>query len=429
MAKDRVIVGIDVGTSKITTAISTVKEDGMVNIIGVSNVPSKGLRKGQIVDIEESVTGVTEGLEGAERMAGVSVGSAYISVGGAHISCLNSRGVVAVSEPEKEITQDDVDRVIEAARAVSLPSSKEILHCIPRGFIVDGQEGIKDPIGMTGVRLEVDTHIITGASTAIRNLVKCISEVGVDVAGLIFSGLASGEATLSDTEKELGVILIDIGGGTTDLCLYVDGALSYSSVLPIGAKNITSDLAIGLRVSLESAEKIKLAISKPQHEVALPQAPKEKKEEDEVELSNLGIAEDVKKISKKTVVEGIIKPRLNEIFSMIVIEIKKSGFGGLTPAGVVITGGGAETVGIAEVCRRILQMPVRIGSPTQITGLIDEIQSPPFSTSVGLLHYAAKKQSSETKKSQMGGFPKSVGKVSVSGLGSKIIEFAKSFLP
>lgn len=419
MAKDKVVVGIDAATSKIVTVIATIKDDGLINVIGVSNVPSKGLRKGQIVDIEESVAGVTEGLEGAERMAGVSVGSAFISVGGAHISCLNSRGVVAVSEPEKEITQEDVDRVIEAARAVSLPSSKEILHCIPRGFIVDGQEGIKDPIGMTGVRLEVDTHIITGASTAIRNLVKCVSEVGVDVAGLVFTGLASGEAVLSDTEKELGVILVDIGGGTTDLCLHVEGALSYSSVLPIGAKNITSDLAIGLRVSLESAEKIKLAISK---------SPTEKAE-DEIELGSLGLMEDVKKISKKTIVEGIIKPRLNEIFTMIALEIKKSGFGGLTPAGVVITGGGAETVGIADICRRILQMPVRLGTPTQMTGLIDEIQSPPFSTAVGLLHYASKKMNSEVKKSSMGGFTKAVGKVSVSGLGNKIIDFAKSFLP
>lgn len=419
MAKVKVVVGIDVATSKIATVIATVKDDGLINVIGVSNVSSKGLRKGQIVDIEESVAGVTEGLESAERMAGVSVGSAYISVGGAHISCLNSRGVVAVSEPEKEITQEDVDRVIEAARAVSLPSSKEIIHCIPRGFIVDGQEGIKDPIGMTGVRLEVDTHIITGASTAIKNLVKCVSEVGVDVAGLVFTGLASGEAVLNDTEKELGVILVDIGGGTTDLCLYVDGALSYSSVLPVGAKNITSDLAIGLRVSLESAEKIKLAISKD---------PKEKAE-DEMELENLGLAEDVKKISKKTVIEGIIKPRLNEIFTMIVLEIKKSGFGGLTPAGVVITGGGAETVGISDVCKRILQMPVRIGTPSQMTGLIDEIQSPPFSTAVGLLHYASKKMNSEVKKNSIGGFTKAVGKVSVSGLGNKIIDFAKSFLP
>lgn len=419
MAKDKVVVGIDIATSKIATVIATVKDDNQVNVIGVSNIPSKGLRKGQIVDIEESVAGVTEGLESAERMAGVSVGSAYISVGGAHISCLNSRGVVAVAEPEKEITQEDVDRVIEAARAVSLPSSKEILHCIPRGFIVDGQEGIKDPIGMTGVRLEVDTHIITGASTAIRNLVKCVSEVGVDVAGLVFTGLASGEAVLNDTEKELGVILVDIGGGTTDLCLHVDGALSYSSVLPIGAKNITSDLAIGLRVSLESAEKIKLAISKNQKD----------KVEDEIDLGSLGLAEDVKKISKKTVVEGIIKPRLNEIFTMIVLEIKKSGFGGLTPAGVVITGGGAETVGIADICKRILQMPVRIGTPMQMTGLIDEIQSPPFSTAVGLLHYASKKMNSEVKKSSIGGFTKAVGKVSVSGLGNKIIDFAKSFLP
>lgn len=430
MARDKVLVGIDVGTSKIATLIGTApagsESSGNLNVIGVSTVQSRGLRKGQVVDIEEATAAITESLEAAERMAGYSVSAAYVSVGGNHITSQNSHGVVAVAEPDKEITAQDVERVIEAAKAVSLPSSREILHVLPRGFVVDSQEGIKDPVGMTGVRLEVDTHLVTGGSTALRNLAKCVSEVGVDVEGLVFSGLASSVAVLSETEKELGTILIDIGGGTTDVCLYVEGSIAYSAVIPIGAKNITNDLAIGLRVSLESAEKIKLLLSERPREIVTAEG-KEKRDEDELDLSGLGLTEDVRKVSRKTLIEGIIRPRLNEIFTMVALEIKKSGFAGLTPGGAVLGGGGAQTVGSVEAAKRNLAMPVRIGIPTNIAGLIDEIMTPSFAAGIGLLHYGAKSSTREERK--LPSFGHMFDRIPVKGVFGKIVDLFKSFLP
>ena len=276
MPKDRVLVGVDVGTSKVVTIIATCPPEEPVNVIGVSSVESRGLRKGHVVDIDDAVGSISRSLEEAERMAGYSIGSAFISVGGSHIASQNSRGVVAVAEPDKEITPNDVNRVFEAAKAINLPSSREILHVLPRGYIVDGQEGIKDPVGMTGVRLEAETHIITSAVTATRNLAKCLDQVGVEIESLVFGGLASSQSVLTETEKELGVILVDIGGGTTDICLYTEGALAYSSVLPVGAKNITNDLAIGLRVSMESAEKIKIKLGEIARSPVMPGEDREK---------------------------------------------------------------------------------------------------------------------------------------------------------
>jgi len=258
MAKDKVICAVDVGSSKIATLIEVIGEDDKINLIGVSAVVSRGIKKGQVVDIEEAVTGITESLEAAERMAGYSISSVYVSIGGSQIESRNSHAVVAIAKPEGEIGENDILRVNEAARAIALPTSKEILHVIPRTFTVDGQEGIRDPIGMTGVRLETDTHIITASTTAMKNLVKCMGTVGVNVEDLVFSGIASSQAVLTETEKELGVILVDIGGETTDIVIFVDGAVAYSSVIRSGARHITSNLAVGLRVSLEAAEKIKL---------------------------------------------------------------------------------------------------------------------------------------------------------------------------
>src|SRR3989338_2609987 len=301
MSKDKVVVGIDVGSSKVTTIITTVQAASSVNIIGVSSQPSRGLRKGQVVDIDEAVASITASLEAAERMAGYSAGTAFVSVDGTHIESQNSKGVVAVSDPHGEISQDDVMRVIEAARAISLPSSREILHVIPRYFIVDSQSGIKDPIGMNGVRMEVETHIVTGATTALRNIAKCISTIGIDVEGMVFSGLASSYSVLTDTERELGVILVDFGGGTTDICIFVEGAPAYCSVLPIGARNVTNDLAIGLRISLESAEKIKLALSKPP-KIAVESGengPVHKEDSDHLNIAALAIEEDLTRVSDR----------------------------------------------------------------------------------------------------------------------------------
>lgn len=432
MARDRILSAIDIGSSKIVTLIASITEEGEARIIGVSVAPSRGLRKSQVVNIDEATEAISASLEAAERMAGASVAQAFVSIGGAHVASLNSHGVVAVAEPEKEITAFDVKRVIDAAKAVQLPTSREILHVLPRGYIVDGQEGIVDPIGMGGVRLEVETHLVTGGATAIRNLHKCVSELGVEVAGIAFGGLASAAATLSDTEKELGVVLVDIGGGTTDVAIFVEGALSYSSVIPVGAINITKDLAAGLRVSLESAEKIKLRLGE------LPRVPVMSEDEkpkgkndkdDEIDVSDLGLPEGMRSISKKTLIEGIIKPRLNEIFTMVGLEIKRSGFGGMTPSGVVITGGGAMTVGAVEAARRNLAMPVHIGTPQKITGLIDEIMTPSYAAGVGLLLWGNSTGKSDSSGSLLSGFGKIGSRIQVKGLAGKVIDLVKSFLP
>lgn len=424
MPKNQLISAIDIGTSKITTLIATVSEDqNKISVVGVANEPAKGLRKSQIVDIEETIESITQSVEAAERMAGYSISSSLVSISGAHIESINSKGVVAVAEPEGEISDQDVVRVIEAARAVSLPSSREILHVIPRDFKVDSQEGVKDPVGMSGIRLEAEAHIVTGFSTAMKNISRCVSEIGVEVDSLVFSGLASAEAVLSPTERELGVVLIDLGGGSTSIAIFVEGALSFSSVLPVGAKNITNDLAIGLRVSLETAEKIKLALSKE------PLESDKDKDSDELDVKKLGLNEEVSKLSRKTLVEGIIKPRLNEIFDMVGEEIKKSGFGGVTPAGIVVTGGGALTQGLTNACKRTLSLPVRIGYPKGLTGLIDEIKSPAFATSWGLIEYGIKNYKGVKSDSAFKSMGKVFGKLPLKGIFGKGIKLIKSFLP
>jgi len=434
MNEPRIVVGIDVGTYKIVTVIGKVV-DSTVHVLGVSEVKSQGIRKGQIVDIEEAVGVINTSLESAERMAGYSASHVIVSLGGSQIESQNSRGVVAIADPKGEISATDLMRVIDAAKAISIPSTREIIHVLPRNYIVDGQEGIKDPVGMSGIRLEVDTHIVTGNGVTVRNLEKAFSEVGVDVDSFAFSGYASSLSVLSDTEKELGVILVDVGAGTTDISIYTEGSVSYSSVLPIGARHVTNDLAIGLRISLESAEKIKLFLSQgvtKQHvktEEMEEETDEEKsKRSDEIDLSSLGLPEEVKKVSQKTLIDGIIRPRLNEICMMIGNEIKKSGFGGQTPAGIVLTGGGALTVGIRESARRTLAMPVRIGVPTDVKGIIDEVQHPAFATSVGLILYGAKNVTS--RSSSFGGFslPR-IGGFGFSKLTKKTIGFIKTFIP
>jgi cell division protein FtsA len=447
MSRDKIITAIDVGSSKIATVIASTGASEKVSVIGVSTTSSRGIKKGQVVDIDETVAAISESVDAAERMAGVSIGSAFVCVGGAHIASQNSKGVVAVSTPEGEINDTDVSRVVEAAKAISMPSSREILHVIPRDFSVDGQEGIKDPIGMTGVRLEVETQIVTGASTAIRNLGKCINEVGIDIESVVFSGLASSQAVLSETEKELGVVLVDVGAGTTDVAIWVDGALSYSAVLPVGARNVTNDIAVGLRVGLDSAEKIKLFLSqkeKPQF-ATTSDTPKPV---DEMDLSHLSLPEEIKKISRKTLIDGIIKPRLLEIFTFIGLEIQKSGFGGMTPAGVVITGGGAQTIGTIEACRQRLAMPCRIGVPfglpstgnetngVVVTGLIDELCSAQSATSVGLIIYGSKfdgvrvsRKMSTLSLPNLTGFGSIVSALPLKNILPKFKIFLKGFLP
>lgn len=421
MPKSQLISAIDIGTTKITTVIASLSVDQeKINVIGVATEPAKGLRKSQIVDIDETIESITQSVEAAERMAGYSIASALVSISGTHIESINSKGVVAVAEPEGEIGENDVVRVIEAARAVSLPSAREVLHVIPRQFKVDSQEGIKDPIGMSGVRLEAEAHLVSGSSTLMRNIGKCVAEIGVEVDSLVFSGLASAESVLTPTEKELGVVLVDLGGGSASIAVFVDGALSYSSVLPVGAKNITNDLAIGLRVSLEAAEKIKLALSLLNESEG---------ESDELDVKKLNLNEEVGKLSKKTLIEGIIRPRLNEIFTLVGEEVKKSGFGGSTPAGVVVTGGGALTVGLATACKRCLSLPVRLGYPKGLSGLVDEIKSPAYAVAWGLIEYGVSNSKGIKSDSSFKSMSKMIGKIQFKGFFDKIVKLVKSFLP
>lgn len=436
MAKDKVICAVDVGSSKIATLIATISEEEKINLIGVSTTLSRGVKKAQIVDIEEAVGAITESIEAAERMAGYSISSVFVSSGGPQIESTNSHAVVAVAKPEGEITENDILRVNDAARAIPLPSSREILHVIPRTFTVDGQEGIKDPIGMAGVRLETDTHIVTASTIAMKNLIKCMRLVGVSVEELVFSGIASAHSLLTETEKELGVILVDIGGETTDVVIFVDGSVAYSSVIPIGARHITSDLAVGLRISLEAAEKIKVYLGKIVKSSVLPdilereevRKSKEKNsslsKEEILDVKSLGIMEDIQKISKKAVVDSIIRPRVREIFELVGKEIKKSGFGAQTPSGLVICGGGALTIGLLEQAKYVLGYPARLGKNEGFVGLTEEIDSPSFATAAGLILYG-----SRTGTSPQFNLPVLAKSLPLKSVIKKGVDLVKSFLP
>ena len=376
---DNLICGIDIGSSKIATVVgmdSTETEE--LKIIGFNTTPARGVRKGLVDDIKEATKAVEESVEKAERMAGHKIDRAFVAVGGPHISSLNSHGIVAVSNPQGEISEEDVTRVIEAAKAISLSSTRRIIEVIPRDYIVDGQSGIKNPVGMSGVRLEVETHIITASTTNLKNQERILSDLGIENEGFVFSGLASAEAVLSNTEKELGIVLVDIGGGKIDFSIYADGALSYSSSIPLGARHISNDIAVGLRVSLDSAEKIKIFLSKNFDG---------KKKAPQINLKELDLPEDLTDVSLKTLVDGIVAPRLEEIFKLIFEEIEKSGFGQQIPSGLVITGGGALTIGMLETGKRVVGLPIRIGYPEKVSGLVDEVIDPQYSTTVGLLLY------------------------------------------
>ena len=381
MQHSKIISGVDIGTTKITTIVGQYFDiEDRFNIIAVASNPANGFRKGQIINLDQAAQSITQSLESAERMAGFQINSATISLAAPYIESINSQGVVAISNPNGEITNNDVTRAIEAAKAITLPTGKEIIHIIPRRYSVDGQDGILDPVGMNGVRLELEAHLILASSPGLKNLHKCLEDIGIKTSSLVYSGLATAKAALTDTEKELGVALIDIGGSITTLTIYTEGTPIYSIVIPIGANNVTNDLAIGLRLSLEDADKIKLRLAK---------SLETKKFEDEVDLSHFGIlSEEKHKISLQTAINGIVKPRLEEIFSLIYDQIENSGFANSIPAGVVITGGGALTVNAKEICSKIIPLPLRIASPPRLGGIVDDILNPSYTSSIGLLMYA-----------------------------------------
>lgn len=380
MQHSKIVCGIDIGTSKITTIVGQYFEvEDRLNIVAVASIPASGFRKGQIINLDQATQTITQSLESAERMAGFQIRNATISICAPHIESVNSHGVVAISSPNGEITSGDIDRVIDAAKAISLPSGKEIIHTIPRRYTVDGQEGVVDPVGMNGVRLELETHLILASTANLKNLHKCLDEIGINVDAVVYSGLVSARAALTATEKELGVALVDIGGSATSLTIYTEGSPVFSSVIPVGAANVTNDLAIGLRLSIEDAEKIKLKLAK---------VSESRKYEDEVDLSQFGIlTEEKHKISLLTAVNGIIKPRLEELYTLIFDQIENASLAGSIPAGLVITGGGALTINSKDICSKIIPLPLRIASPPKLGGIVDDILNPAYTSAIGLLQY------------------------------------------
>jgi cell division protein FtsA len=373
--QERVIVGIDVGTTKICVLVGELDRDGKLNIVGVGTCPSQGLRHGVVVNIEETVTSIAAALDRAERLSGKKIITAYVGIAGSHIDSENSKGFVAISPSHRDIVPNDISRAIEVARAIAIPANREVIHVIPRGYVVDGQEGIKNPTGMSGFRLEVETHIITGAVSSIHNLIKCVHKAHVEIEDLVLEPLASSEAVLADGETDLGVALVDIGGGTTDIAVFSDGAIWHTVVLPIGGNHITNDIAICLRLPFGVAEELKVTYGHCDPSLIA--------EDDMIDLSQF--MPDCNDLVPRKLLAEIIQARVEELFGMVHEEIKKSGYDGLLPAGIVVTGGTAELPGILDIAGQTLDLPARIGSPLGLHGLADSISRPAYATAVGLL--------------------------------------------
>jgi cell division protein FtsA len=377
--REAVLVAIDVGTSKVVALIGEVTRDGALNIIGKGAPPATGLKKGVVINIDQTTASIAAAIEGAERLSGYKLESAFVGVGGSHVESQNSRGAIAVSGPRKEVSREDIARATEVARAVQIPSNREVLHVLPRDFIVDGQEGVKDPLGMSAVRLEVETHIVHASATAVQNLSKCVQAAGVRIDELVAASLASAEAVLSDTEKELGVAVADIGSGTTDLAFFVDGSPYHTAVLPIGGANVTNDVAIGLKTSIDSAERLKIDHGTCDPRMIDPEEP--------VIVGDINSGQRTATLGE---VSEIIEARMREIFEKIAEHMEAAGDRGMLPAGLVLTGGGSQLAGAAELGREVLQMPVRVAAPTGVGGLVDNLLTPAYSTAIGLLLWGAR---------------------------------------
>ncbi|MGQ9499156.1 MAG: cell division protein FtsA [Dissulfurimicrobium sp.] len=379
---DNILVGLDIGTTKICAVVAEVRDDS-VEIIGVGFHPSIGLKKGVVINVESTVRSIRKAVEDAERMAGVKINSVYIGIAGSHIKGMNSHGVIAIKG--EEVSQEDIDRVIDAAKAVAIPLDREVLHVIPQEYIVDDQGGIMDPIGMTGVRLEAKVHIVTGAVTAIQNLVKCANRAGLEVADIALQSLASADAVLTQEEKDLGVGLIDFGGGTTDLALFVDGTIRHSSVLGLGGNNLTNDIAIGLKTPMSDADKIKVL-----HGCCLSSMVSR---DENIEVPSIGGRKP--RLLSRQILAEIIELRVEEIFSLLDQDIRRTGLKDSLTSGLVITGGSALVMGLNEMADQVFQMPTRIGYPRRISGLVDMVNSPMFATAVGLVFYALEDHSNK----------------------------------
>ena len=378
MAKrDNIIVGLDIGTTKICAIVGEKTRDG-VEIIGIGTHPSKGLRKGVVVNIESTVESIKKAVEEAELMAGCEINKVYCGIAGGHIKAFNSHGVIAIKN--REITQADIDRVIEAAQAVVIPPDREVIHVIPQEYIVDDQEGIQEPLGMIGIRLEVKVHIVTAAVTSAQNIVKCANKAGLDVSDIALQQIASSEAVLNADEKEIGVVLVDIGGGTTDIALYHGGTIKYTTVISLGGNQVTGDISVGLRTTANEAEKLKREYGCAMTAMV--------SRDDNFEVQSVG-GHKSRSVSRYMLCE-IVEPRIEEIFQLVKREIVKSGYESFISSGVVLTGGTAAMNGIVELAEQVFALPVRRGLPIGITGLIDVVKSPMYSTGVGLVLYGGK---------------------------------------
>lgn len=370
---NNLIVGLDIGTTKIVALVGEVNQDGNVEVIGIGSHPSKGLKRGVVVNIEATVSSIQRAIEEAELMAGCEIHSAYTGISGSHIRSLNSHGIVAIHD--NEVSQIDIDRVIDAARAVAIPADQKILHILPQEFVIDSQEGIKEPIGMSGVRLEAKVHIVTGSVSAAQNIIKCVERCGLKVSDIVLQQLASSRAVLSEDEKELGVCLVDIGGGTTDIAVFTNGSIRHTAVIPIAGDQVTNDIAVALRTPTKHAEEIKIKFG-----TALARLADHART---VEVP--GVAQrQSKNLSQRTLAE-VIEARYEELFSLVYAELRRSGFGDLIPAGMVVTGGASKIEGALELAEQVFQMPVRLGAPQNIQGITDVQNNSIYATGVGLL--------------------------------------------
>jgi len=380
MTKDgNLVVGLDIGTTKVCAIVSEMNGDGVVDIIGVGHSPSRGLRKGVVVNIESTVDSIRRAVEDAEQMAGVEIRSAFVGIAGGHIKGINSRGVIAVSGKNREITQQDVDRVIDAAKAVALPVDREVIHVLPQEFMIDDQGGIKEPLGMCGIRLEAEVHIVTGAVASAQNIIKCANKAGLEVQDIVLQQLASSEATLAPEEKELGCILVDVGGGTTDVAVFVEGSIYHTAVLAVGGDMLTNDIAIGLRTPHPEAESLKRKYGCALASMTRP--------EEKIEVPSVG-GRRPRVLARQTLCE-IIQPRLEELFMLVDREVQRAGYTGRVSGGVVVTGGSSIMEGVPELAEQLFDMPVRRGIPRGVGGLTDVISSPMYATGVGLGIYGA----------------------------------------
>ena len=381
------IVGLDIGTSKVVAIVAKVQDDGELEVIGFGSHPSHGLKRGVVVNIEATVNSIQRAVEEAELMAGCEIHSVYTGIAGSHIRSLNSHGIVAIRD--REVGRSDLERVIDAARAVAIPADQRVLHVLPQEFIIDGQEGIRDPIGMSGVRLEARVHIVTGAASAAQNIVKCVQRCGLEVEDIVLEQLAASYAVLTEDEKELGAALIDIGGGTTDIAVFHDGAIKHTAVIPIAGDQVTNDIAISLRTPTQYAEEIKI-----KYACALSQLANS---DETIEVPSVG-DRPPRRLARQTLAE-VVEPRYEELFTLVGNELRRSGFQEMIAAGIVITGGSSKMEGAVELAEEVFHMPVRLGMPQYVQGLGEIVRNPIHATGVGILLYARNKgeqQSLET---------------------------------